>query len=198
MKPAASIRDRNSVSVPKRIYLLLHNEFGSIRLRLYLLHFLCSFMPRYSCCRIRTNLYRLFGVSIGARSMLFGALDMSGQGRIWDRLRIGDDCLLNVPLHADLNGDINIGNNVAIGHNVVFVTSDHQVGDATVRCGDLQPKPITIGDGCWVGASVTILPGVTIGHGSVVVAGSVVGTDVPPNKLVGGVPARVIKSLSEE
>lgn len=58
--------------------------------------------------------------------------------------------------------------------------------------------PITIEDGCWIGASVTILPGVRIGKGCVIAAGAVVTHDVEDNTLVGGVPAKVIKELSTE
>ncbi|WP_280523208.1 DapH/DapD/GlmU-related protein [Arthrobacter woluwensis] len=61
--------------------------------------------------------------------------------------------------------------------------------------GSWKPEPITIDDGSWVGAGSILLPGVTIGKGSVVAAGSVVTKDVPPNVLVAGIPASVIRSL---
>lgn len=56
-------------------------------------------------------------------------------------------------------------------------------------------KPIVIGDGCWIGVNATIIGGVTIGNGTVVVAGAVVTKDVAPNTIVGGVPAKVMKKL---
>jgi maltose O-acetyltransferase len=66
------------------------------------------------------------------------------------------------------------------------------------RAGDLKAEPVTIGDGAWIGARATILPGVTIGGGAVVAAGSVVTRDLPANVLAGGVPARVIRELTVE
>jgi acetyltransferase-like isoleucine patch superfamily enzyme len=86
---------------------------------------------------------------------------------------------------------------VSSGHHVVLVTAEHEVGPAARRAGDKRPRPITIEDGCWIGARTTILPGVRIGASSVVAAGSLVAADVPPCKVVGGVPARVLKSLPE-
>jgi len=86
---------------------------------------------------------------------------------------------------------------VSIGHHVVLVTAAHDLGPSGGRAGPGRALGIVIEDGCWIGARTTILPGVRIGTGSVVAAGSLVAADVPPNKLVGGVPARMIKSLPD-
>ena len=59
----------------------------------------------------------------------------------------------------------------------------------------LYPKPITIKDNVWIGANVTILPGVTIGENAIIAAGAVVNKDVAANTIVGGVPAKYIKSI---
>jgi acetyltransferase-like isoleucine patch superfamily enzyme len=59
----------------------------------------------------------------------------------------------------------------------------------------LEPHPVNIGNKVWIGANATILPGVTIGDGAIVAAGAVVTKDVVPKTLVGGVPARLIKSV---
>ena len=59
----------------------------------------------------------------------------------------------------------------------------------------MLPAPIVIGDKVWIGANATVLPGVTIGKGAIVAAGAVVTRDVPPNTIVAGVPARVVREI---
>lgn len=86
---------------------------------------------------------------------------------------------------------ITIGENVAISENVTIWDSDaHKLGtEDEVKC-----LPVVIGDKVWIGTNVVILKGVTIGDGAIIAAGAVVNKDVPPFTLVGGVPAKVIKS----
>lgn len=86
---------------------------------------------------------------------------------------------------------ISIGRNVKISENVIIRDSD---GHTIIREGYNMSKPIIIEDDVWIGLNCTILKGVTIGRGSIVAAGSVVTKSVPPNSLVAGVPARVIKN----
>ena len=89
---------------------------------------------------------------------------------------------------------IDIADEVMIAHRVNLITAGHPV-EPDERRGFITAKPITIERNVWIGAAATILPGVTIGAGSVVAAGAVVTHDVPPATLVGGVPARVIRQL---
>ena len=76
-------------------------------------------------------------------------------------------------------------------------TGTHEVGPAVQLCGPGLTQPIKIGDGCWLGARVTVLGGVEIGAGCVIAAGALVNKDVPPNELWSGVPARFIRKLEE-
>ena len=90
---------------------------------------------------------------------------------------------------------IEVGERCSFGMRVTLVTSTHALGTASQRAGDLTAKPIRIGSGTWIGATATILPGVTIGDGCVIAAGAVVTRDCEAGWLYGGVPAVKIKHL---
>ena len=111
------------------------------------------------------------------------------------RLHIGESCWFNDGCHLDLSSTIHIGNRVSFGHQVLLMTSTHEIGSFTRRAGALVTSPIHIGDGAWLGTRSTIFPGITIGDGAVVAAGAIVIKDVLPNTVVGGVPAKIIRSL---
>ena len=135
------------------------------------------------------------GISIGRGTVIIGSMELVGEGPIWKRLSIGENCVLNGHLYLDLNDTTTIGNNVSIGNHCIVVTSGHSIGPAEARCAELKPSPVRIEDGCWIGARATLMPGVTVGAGSIVSAGAVVFADVPTNKVVGGNPARQIRTL---
>ena len=179
----------------RRLLQILGEEVRGLHFRLRLAHMVLFFCPHYCFNRLRTAIYRLCGVHIGARSLVMGNIDLAGQGAVWKRLRIGENTHINAPLFADLNAEVTIGNNVSIGHHVVLITTNHDTQYPFRRCGISRYAPIVIGDGCWVGACSTILPGVTLGVGCVIAAGSVVASDVPPNMTAWGVPARPLSKL---
>ncbi|WP_429434312.1 sugar O-acetyltransferase [Paraburkholderia sp. GAS33] len=93
-------------------------------------------------------------------------------------------------------GGLDIADDVMIGPNVSIVTSGHPIEPSQRRAGVIA-KPIVIEKNVWIAAGATIIGGVTVGENSVVAAGSVVTRDVPPNTLVGGNPARVIRSIAD-
>jgi carbonic anhydrase/acetyltransferase-like protein (isoleucine patch superfamily) len=151
-------------------------------------------LPQLAFNATRTAAVRLAGVHIGARSRVMGPLHVSGPGQLAE-LAIGEDTHITGPLSVDLSAPVRIGNRVHLGHEVQILTVDHEIGTQEVRCGRLIGAPVVVGDGVWIGSRVVVLPGVTIGSGAVVATGAVVTRDVAPNTLVGGVPARLIRTL---
>lgn len=92
--------------------------------------------------------------------------------------------------------EVRIGDNAFIGPNVSMYTACHPLNAEERNAGMMWAKPITIGNDVWIGGSVTILPGISIGDNAVVGAGSVVTRDVEPGTVVVGNPAKVVKRLS--
>lgn len=91
--------------------------------------------------------------------------------------------------------EINLGNGVMCGPYSVLVSSEHTREGGSFRHGAPRPAPIRIEEGSWLGAHVVVTAGVTIGKSAVIAAGAVVTKDVEPISVVGGVPARWIKTL---
>lgn len=115
------------------------------------------------------------------------------------KVQIGKNCLINNGVHI-YTGFCNdslviIGNNVAIGLDTCITTNSHMIGNSNQRWGENTSKSVTVEDGVWIGANVTVLQGVTIGGGGVIAAGAVVIKSTEPNALYAGVPAKKIKSL---
>ena len=108
-------------------------------------------------------------------------------------ITIGNNVFINAGCKFQDQGGIVIGDGVLIGHNVVLATLNHDL--APEKRQQLHPAPIRIGCGVWIGANATVTSGVTIGDYAVVAAGAVVNRDVPAYTVVGGVPARIIKTL---
>ena len=106
-------------------------------------------------------------------------------------LTVGKDVFINIGCRFQDTGGITIGDGTLIGHGSTLTTLNHSVDPA--RRADMTPAPIRIGRKVWLGASVTVVPGVTIGDGAIVGAGAVVTRDVPPDSIVAGVPAKVIR-----
>jgi maltose O-acetyltransferase len=109
-------------------------------------------------------------------------------------IRLGRRVFANHNLVVLDCAEVRIGDDVMIGPNVVISAATHPV-DAAVRRSMLEyARPITIGDGVWIGAGAVILPGVTIGANTTIGAGSVVNRDIPADSVAVGNPCRVIRS----
>ena len=110
--------------------------------------------------------------------------------RVGQRVFINHNCTL-----YDL-AEISIGDDVMIGPNVNIITEGHPIAPRERRACVIA-KPITIESNVWIAAGATIIGGVTVGENSVVAAGSVVTKDVPPNTLVAGNPAIVVRAIGD-
>ena len=118
-----------------------------------------------------------------------------GYAKIGKNLRIQED--VNI---GSTNGELNaatIGDNVFIGPSCVFYTANHPLDYTNRNQGLEKALPIKVGDNCWFGANVSVMPGVTIGAGCVIAAGAVVTKDMPANSLIAGAPAKVIKTIEQ-
>lgn len=129
--------------------------------------------------------------------------------------RMDDDTFINQPFYCDYGKHIFVGkrffanfsltildeayvtfgDDCFIGPNVSIYTACHSTDPTERNSRDEWAKPVTIGNNCWIGGSVTILPGVTIGDNCTIGAGSVVTKDIPSGSIAVGNPARVIKTL---
>ena len=110
-------------------------------------------------------------------------------------ITIGHDTYINFGMTVLDEAPVTIGNHVFIGPNVSIFTACHPLDAPSRNTGDEWAEPVTIADNVWIGGCVTILPGVTIGHDSVIGAGAVVTKDVATFPVVGGNPAKVIRQI---
>jgi acetyltransferase-like isoleucine patch superfamily enzyme len=106
---------------------------------------------------------------------------------------IGKNVFINSGCHFQDQGGIFIGDSTLIGHRVVLATINHDL--APEKRGDNLPAPLHIGKNVWIGSGAILLPGVTVGDNAVVAAGAAVTKDVPPGTVVGGVPAKVLRTV---
>ncbi|MDE6326211.1 MAG: sugar O-acetyltransferase [Duncaniella sp.] len=112
-------------------------------------------------------------------------------------IRVGDNFIANYNLTILDETDVTIGDNVFIGPNVSIYTVTHALDISQRNDGLMQARPVTIGDNVWICGNCVILPGVTIGEGSVIGAGSVVTRDIPPHTLAVGNPCRPLRPITE-
>lgn len=145
----------------------------------------------YSSVRLDCPPYRRF--FLGKQSVIESYCCINnavGDVVIGDHTRIG--------IHNTIIGPVCIGNHVNLAQGITVTALNHNFEDVTKRIDEqgISTKPVIIGDDVWIGANAVVLPGVTIGRHCVVAAGAVVTKDVPDHSVVGGVPAKILKTLS--
>lgn len=110
-------------------------------------------------------------------------------------ITFGDGCYVNFNCNFVDDGKILVGKKVMFGPAVTIATVGHPLNPNLREY--MYTAPVTIGDNCWIGANVTICPGVTIGENSVIGAGSVVVHDIPANCVAVGNPCRVLREFND-
>lgn len=143
--------------------------------------------------RRRAILESILG-SVGARTVLLSPFH-AGFG---SNVHIGDDFFGNVNLTLVDDVDIRIGNGVMIAPSVTLTTTGHPVHPRLRVDFRRFSLPIVIEDKVWIGSNVVVLPGVRIGYGAVIGAGSVVARDIPPMTVAVGIPCRVVRDITDE
>ena len=139
--------------------------------------------------RVRELLSELTGAPVDDSVTVFPPFSTDfGRG-----IRIGRRVFVNSGCRFQDQGGVTIGDDCLIGHNAVFATLNHDLDPS--RRADLHPAPIVLGDNVWIGANVTILPGVTIGDDAVIGAASLVTKDVPAGAVAVGAPAKVVRRV---
>jgi acetyltransferase-like isoleucine patch superfamily enzyme len=132
----------------------------------------------------------LVGAKIGKRTVVYpNVWIFPGKGLV-----VGDDVDIALGVIITTNGGVEIGDRSLIGYRAQILSANHNIPENKGRifgAGHNKAK-VVIGEDCWIGANAIILPGVEIGEGSVVAAGSVVTKSVPPFTIVAGVPAKKI------
>jgi acetyltransferase-like isoleucine patch superfamily enzyme len=153
------------------------------------MHLLMIFMPSTRCFSLKRALLRWAGANVGSTVRIVS----SARFYLTGNLVIGADTWI---LIVGGDAEVVIGSKVDIAPRVTLVTGSHEKFTTSDRAaGRGYSLPITIENGVWLGASSTVLAGVTVGQCSVVAAGAVVSHDVPTGCLFGGVPAREISVL---
>lgn len=162
-------------------------------LRLWLYFLIVRFLPETRCFALKAFLLRRCGAKVGNNVRIVSSARFVGNGK----LIIGDDVWIGAECFISSVGDsiIEIGSHVDLAPQVMLITGTHEVDVQGLHvAGKGCSKSIKIGDGCWIGARSTVLPGVTFSKRIVVAAGSVVCAPIDvDNVLVAGNPASIKK-----
>lgn len=146
-----------------------------------------EFLPVFA--RMKIMRMRGYGVKVGSCIWSHHIIKST-------KMTLGDQSFINVGFFFDGADHLHIGDRVRIGQFVRVLTATHEIGPSEQRCTmEAVIKPVTIEDGCWIGANVTILPGVVIRRGCVIGANSLVTKSTEADCLYHGNPARKVRSL---
>lgn len=164
------------------------------KILVYPYNFLMNYIPNYLIAYIPNYFIRHFyykkimRISMGRGSSIHMGTFIN-KSRLQSKITIGKESAINRKCYLDGRGTLVIGNNVSISPEVHLITADHDINDIHFR---YRSAPVEINDYVWIGTRAIILPGTTLGEGSVIAAGAVVNKNVPPYEIWGGIPAKKI------
>lgn len=167
-----------AVSIKKII-----NRFLSVFLDLKI--FAYSFLGYIPFHSVRNTLFKLAGIKIGKHSVIHTGARFYG----FKNISLGEDTIVGYRIFIDGRDKVTIGNHTDIASEVMIYNSEHDLNDPNFKATE---EPVSIGNYCFIGPRVIIMPGVQIGDGAIVAGGAVVTKSVKPNTIVGGVPAKEI------
>lgn len=163
--------------------------------RIYLVNLLMEVLPNSGCQKFKAKLYRWAGAKVGKDVEFFQGIKVQGIGEleIGDRAFIGHEVLMML----NEGSKISIEDNAIVGSRSIVITGFHPIEPQGYRILGRTgtSSTVRIGRGCSVSTSCIVLPGTTVGEMSIVAAGATVNKDVEPYTLVGGCPAKFIRSL---
>lgn len=143
---------------------------------------------------LKRTLLRMLGITIGDGTRICGGVQFFGAGRVI----FGRECWigLNARFYTSSGRSVTIGDGCDVAPDVCFMNGTHEMGGPERRAGANLSNDVTVGSGSWIGIRAVLLGGAKIGHGSMVAAGSLIsGQETPPNSLLAGTPAKVIRQL---
>jgi acetyltransferase-like isoleucine patch superfamily enzyme len=205
---------RFHLPVPRPLGWLMLSAYNGVRGLYYVTYRLLVCEPLFkAACRsygrnVRTGVFVHFvtgagDLVVGDDVYLDGKSSFGFGARFAERplLRIGSRTYVGHSCSFTVSSRVTVGDDCFIAGGCYFLDSPGHPLDPARRLAHAPPdpeqvKPVTVGDNVWIGTQAMVMPGVTIGEGSVVAARSVVTKDVPPYTLVGGAPARVLKALA--
>jgi maltose O-acetyltransferase len=165
------------------------------RVKIFSGRILLSIMPLQVFPRINRAILRFMGHNIGKGVIFYSSAEIIGVVNV----SIGSSTFVG---HRTLimggSSEVKIGKNCDISSCVNLITGSHYIGTKNRRAGEGYSKNIEVGNGVWIGFGSTILGGVTIGDGAIIAARSLVNKDIPGNVIVGGIPAKIIKTLNND
>lgn len=153
-------------------------------------------LPRYPLLNaLKAAFLRMCGARVGKRVVFYpGVWITPAKG-----LSLADDVDLALDVLLTCGGGVQIGARTLVGYRTQILSANHRIppGKDRIFGSGHEKSPVVIGEDVWIGANVIVLPGVSIGDGSVIAAGSVVTKNVPEYSIVAGVPARVVRNRAD-